>query len=121
MADDHYSERAEATIKGLDEAEELAAMVTAFSEQFDMLCQERHDVGEEKYGVATYLGNDVIRMMLEELADTANYCRYQSVKLMILQNHLDQLLNEKLTPDEQDNLTIGVEAFKGTKDVGWQK
>lgn len=90
-------------------------------DQFDKLCVDRYLEGQEKYGQFAFLGNDVIEVMLDELADISNYCRMQAVKLMLLQNHLDLVINEKLTPDEEGDITIGVRAFKGVKDVGWIK
>jgi hypothetical protein len=99
----------------------LKELFDQFSLQFAELCQARHDDGEEKYGKHTWMGNDLIRMMVEELADTVNYCHYQAVKLMLLQIALDQELEGKLTTDDDDQVTLGVKAFKGVKDVGWKK
>lgn len=97
-------------------AEELAAAFTHFSEEFASLREERHKAGAAEYGVFTFLGNDIIRMMAEELADTANYCEMQFIKLMMLQAHLTQELKDKI--DDDDQITIGLQAFKGTKE-GW--
>ncbi|SRR6266508_1312199 len=95
-----------------------AELINDYSEAFDKLCQERHDKGQAVYGVFTFLGNDVIRMMMEEVADTANYCRYQFIKLMFLQHMLEQ--DPQLQTDEDNNIAIGLKAFKGTKE-GWRK
>jgi hypothetical protein len=102
------------------EAIEFVGRIKELSEGFDTLCQERHEMGQAEYGRLTFLGNDVIRMMLEELADTANYCRYQAVKLMLIQDKLEEQLAETLVEPGQEEITIGIKAFKGTKDVGWQ-
>lgn len=96
------------------EEEELAELFNGFSAKFDQLCQARHEAGAAEYGVLTFLGNDVIRMMAEELADTSNYCRMQFMKLMYLQAVLEEELKDKTVPS-----TIGTESFKGAKDVGW--
>jgi hypothetical protein len=87
-----------------------------FSDKFDELCQERHKAGQAEYGAFTFLGNDVIRMMMEELADTSNYCRMQFIKLMFLQAHLSNELQDVM--DDDDSIQIGLKAFKGTK-TGW--
>lgn len=102
-----------------NDAAQLAEIVNGLSLEFDKLCQERHDEGEEKYGPITWMGNDVVRMMLEELADTVNYCRYQAIKLMMMQEALEAELGEKF--EDQQEITLGIQAFKGTKDVGWTK
>lgn len=97
----------------------LATLLQAKSDQFDKLCAERHEAGAAEYGALTFLGNDVVRMMAEELADTANYCRMQFIKLMVLQDMLEAEFEGKA--DGEGNITIGVQSFKGTGDKGWQK
>lgn len=105
-----------------EEVGDIAEAVLTASAQFDQLCQDRHDEGEEKYGSLTWMGNDVVRMMIEELADTTNYCRYQAIKLMLMQQVLEVELSDKLNlSEEEQQITIGIQAFKGVKDVGWQK
>lgn len=100
------------------DAHELEMALNDLALRFDQLCQARHEAGAAEYGVLTFLGNDVIRMMLEELADTANYCRMQAIKLMLLQNRFeDQAIGSELVTG--DDIEIGFQAFKGTKDVGW--
>ena len=103
------------------DANKLVQMINKYGAMFDVLCVERHEKGAEEYGQLTFLGNDVVRMMMEELADTANYCRYQYIKLMFLQNQLEnRLRTEGLAGDGEDvQLDIGWEPMKGTKDVGW--
>lgn len=104
----------------MSSAEEVAEIVNDLSDMFDKLCRERHEKGLEEYGPFTFLGNDVIRMMAEELADITNYCRMEFVKLMLLQNHLEALLaNTDLNKDGDLKMGIGWEPMKGTKDVGW--
>lgn len=104
-------------------AESGKTIFEELSEQFDKLCQERHDAGAKEYGVFTFLENDVVRMMAEELADTANYCRMQFIKLMLLQNMLEGELAEKLGEGTEGvydaDIAIGIKSFKGTRDVGW--
>lgn len=107
----------------MSEPSNIAVLLDKMAAQFDNLCVERHEVGVKEYGVFTFLENDVIRMMLEELADTANYCRMQAVKLLILQEQLEELLGDKAEKinSEDGELTMGMQAFKGTGEVGWNK
>lgn len=99
-------------------AEDLAKTFENLSAQWDKLCDERHIAGAKEYGQFTFLGNDVTRMMMEELADTANYCRMQYIKLMLLQFALEEEIGTKL--DGADGtVTIGVQSFKGAGEVGW--
>ncbi len=101
---------------------ELTEVMQQIANEFDQLCQRRHEEGEKEYGHLTFLGNDVIRMMVEELADTVNYCRYQAIKLMLLQAMLEERLSEPgvLTRAEKDaaEVTIGIKSFKGAGS-GW--
>lgn len=99
------------------EAYELAEMMNEYSVAFEQLRQTRHEEGAAEYGVFTFLGNDVIRMMAEELADTANYCRMQFIKLMMLNNALVAELEEA---QGEAKIDLGAQAFKGTK-TGWKK
>ena len=78
-----------------------------YSKEFNELRRARHEMGEEKYGERTFAGNDVVRMMAEELSDVANYCTYAFAKLMKLQELL-----EAQHPEAADD------SFKGTKQ-GW--
>ena len=104
-----------------DEArQEIEKVLNDAAQQFDELCIERHEVGLKEYGALTFLGNDVVRMMLEELADTANYCRMQGVKLMILQQRLESGELGQLS-NKEGNIELGFQAFQGTKDAGWKR
>lgn len=94
---------------------DITHIIEEASEVFDKLCQTRHETGQKEYGEFTFMGNDVVRMMLEELADTANYCRYQAIKLLILQEMLENKLSEA---GHEDEITIGIKSFKGAG-AGW--
>lgn len=99
--------------------EDIAKTFNDLSARFDKLCQERHAAGAAEYGAFTFIGNDVVRMMAEELADTSNYCRMQFIKLMFLQETLEEQLRETDDGTGSDNTTLGAGSFKGTKDIGW--
>lgn len=95
------------------DADILVEAINKYSLAFDTLAQERHLHGQKEYGVVTFLGNDVVRMMMEELADTSNYCRMQFIKLMMLQHMIE---NDETLPTQKGTNT-GL--FKGTGEVGW--
>lgn len=99
---------------GLD----VTKAIAEYSVAFDILCQERHEEGAREYGAFTFIGNDVIRMMMEELADTANYCRMQFIKLMMLQ-HILEAQRASLGDVTEGDITIGLGSFKGVGETGW--
>src|SRR3954452_14141496 len=72
---------------------------------FDEMCMRRHTLGAEEYGMFTFLENDVMRMLLEELIDVSNYARMQFIKLILLQ----EILEEILGPEK-----LAAQAFQGT-------
>lgn len=105
----------------MGDVEDVISYINSKAEDFDNLCVERHEAGAAEYGKVTFLENDVIRMMLEELADTTNYCRMQAIKLLILQERLEQEMTVKgMIKDDNVEVDIGFQAFKGTKD-GWKQ
>lgn len=65
--------------------EALADMVKQASEAYDQMCQDRHDMGAEKYGPVKFMEIDSIEMALEEIADLGNYARYTWIKLHMIQ------------------------------------
>lgn len=97
---------------------DITQAIAEYSTAFDILCQERHEAGAREYGAFTFVGNDVIRMMMEELADTSNYCRMQFIKLMMLQ-HILEAQREGLGDVTEGNITIGLGSFKGVGETGW--
>lgn len=60
-----------------------------FSEEFDDLCQLRHDIGSKEYGPTKFLSVDLYQYAAEELADLSNYARFLYVKLRTI----EELLN----------------------------
>jgi hypothetical protein len=98
-----------------DEAKGFVGELEEMAQVFDALCQARHVEGQKEYGAFTFLQNDVVAMMIEELADTVNYCRMQAIKLMILQKGVVQQIGDQPIPTE----TMGMGSFKGAK-AGWE-
>lgn len=69
------------------------------SELFDQMALERHMQGAEEYGATKFLTNDVMIMLAEELLDAANYIRYQFIKIVLL----NELLQQELQKVEQND------------------
>lgn len=84
----------------------LAEYLQHKANDFMQLCQDLQDgkTGEEVFG---FLEQDVIHLMMEELARTANLCREQFIKLAVLQDQLEDKLNTLGLADEQGDLQIG--------------
>lgn len=101
-----------------DGQNELSGIFNQFAKEFFELRTKRHEAGAAEYGAFTFLGNDVVRMMMEELADTANYCEMQFIKLRFLQDALEEDQKGKVNKDGE--ITLGLKAFKGTK-AGWNE
>lgn len=104
--------------KTWSEAQEVENILNDKAKLFDELCRKRHEDGQQEYGAVSFLGNDVLRMMLEELADTTNYCRMQAIKLLLLQEQLEEQLSTGEGFKHGDDLQIGWQSFRGTK-KGW--
>src|SRR5438045_950381 len=101
-----------------DDVEKLEDYINKKADEFDALAERRHEDGAKEYGAITFLGNDVVRMMIEELADTTNYCRMQAIKLLILQEQLEQELSKGEGFKHGNDLQMGWDSFRGTK-KGW--
>jgi hypothetical protein len=100
---------------------ELESILNDAAAQFDQLCVDRHEVDMRENGALAFLSEDVVKSMLEELADTTNFCRQQGIKLMILQSRLEQQLGAEHVATESGEIELGFQAFKGTKDTGWSR
>lgn len=90
----------------------MEEVIEHFSQKFDKLCQARRLDEARGEGQFAFLGNDVITDLAFELADAANSCRNHFVKIMLLQAHLANELEDKV--DKDQNITIGLQAFKKT-------
>jgi len=88
-------------------------LMSEFAREFDEKCIERHEFGQEKYGPFSFLGKDMIQEALLECLDTANYMRYQYIKLRMVQLYLAQDPRLAGLADSEGNITIGAESFKG--------
>lgn len=63
-------------------------MMQKYSDEFDARCQERHLMGEKKYGAGTWVNVDTLEMAIEEIIDLSNYARFSFIKLRMLQETL---------------------------------
>lgn len=79
------------------------------SKLFDHLSRERWVAGAEAYGPTAFMKNDVLRMMIEELVDMANYARMQVIKML----YIAELA-------ENQSTSMGADDFRGTGE-GWPK
>lgn len=69
-----------------DSATDIASeILQQLSDEFDVLCQERHTMGAEKYGAGSFVGVDTLEMAIHEVLDLANYARYTFIRLRLLQ------------------------------------
>lgn len=100
--------------------EQVVEYLNDKAETFAKLCNERHEAGAQEYGELTFLENDIVRMMLEELADVTNYCRMHAIKLLVLQDQLESKLQKDDDLIQGGDIQMGFKSFKGTKDVGWR-
>ena len=69
-------------IRGVD-----ALVIAELEGEFDRLCRERSAMGDRTYGAYNYLDPDVdiLRMLLEEVIDIANYARMIFVRIRVLE------------------------------------
>lgn len=82
------------------DSEKLAESIQKYSDEFDELCRQRHEMGAEKYGPGKFLTVDTLEEALFELSDLSNYARYTFVRIRLLQERLAA----ELRPDFTKNL-----------------
>lgn len=90
--------------------------------EFDLLTQARHETGYEEYGDLKFLDNELFGMIYEELADAANYLRYQFIKLRLVEEQVNAG-GIDLTPGafeavrDEDELSHGAPSFSPSEEV----
>jgi len=89
------------------------------SEKFYALRQHRMRQTDVS-SMLDFLGDDVIMSMMEALADIANMCDMQFIKLALLQGYLSDDLKEKGVTNEGGGIGIGLQAFQRASDV-WKE
>jgi hypothetical protein len=82
------------------------------SDQFSALCQELQNekVGEE---VFAFLEEDVVGLMMKQMAELSNLAREQYIKLSILQDQLSDMFTVKNLAEPDGDLQIGWPKKKG--------
>ena len=68
--------------------------VSKLENDFIGLIESRARTGAEEYGEFTFMKNNTFDMMIEELADIVNYCRFTYIKLRIFQEEVQNALSE---------------------------
>lgn len=89
-------------------------LMNQLAADFDIVCMDRHQLGQDKYGPFSFLGKDMIEEAIAEIIDMSNYARYQYIKLRMLQMYLAQDPRIAQLADAEGNITIGVDSFKGS-------
>ena len=77
------------------------------------MCQERHDLGQEKYGAGKFLGVNTLEEAMFEVIDLANYARYTFIRLMLMNHALDEKFGEDTIRE------LGPAAFKTVGQGEW--
>lgn len=82
-----------------DEANEAHEAAVDFSELaqkasglFFGMMQERHEMGEAKYGAIKFMEVNTLHEAMEEVVDLANYAMYTFMKLYVLDQQLQKIL-----------------------------
>lgn len=86
-------------------------LITDLSKEFDEFTQARHEVGQEKYGTFSFLEKDIFQEALMEIADCANYMRYQYIKLRMLQMAIASDPRVEDLKAEDGSVSIGINSF----------
>ena len=72
----------------------FAELIVQVSQQFDIDCTTRHEMGAKKYGPGKFLVVDTLQEAMDEVVDLANYARYTYIKLALLQAAIAQQVPE---------------------------
>lgn len=64
------------------------------SSLFFQMMQERHEMGEEKYGPIKFATANTLEEAMQEVVDLGNYAMYTFMKLYVLNKQLQKLMPE---------------------------
>jgi hypothetical protein len=82
-----------------DEAAEAAVDFTLLASQasnlFFHMMEERHEMGQQKYGAIKFMEVNTLKEAMEEVVDLGNYAMYTFLKLYVLNQQLQKLLPEE--------------------------
>lgn len=96
--------------------EEISELFQEYSDRFFELRVKRHE--KDTSAPFAFLSADVVTAMMESLADLANRCEMEFIKLALLQRYLSEDLEDKGIGNE--DVRIGLKAFRGSKDE-WKR
>jgi hypothetical protein len=84
-----------------DEPTKLASeLLQEADEAFVNRCQERMELGQQKYGPTKFLGVDTLEEAMQEVLDLSNYARLTYIKLYLLQKGLPKIVNKHPAADK---------------------
>lgn len=88
-------------------------VIEYLSQEFDRICQERHEVGAQEYGAKKFLEpqTDLVKMIGEELTDMANYARYLYIRVRMMELNASQAGLSFLQEPQGESVNVGPEAF----------
>lgn len=93
------------------EAEEFVVDITDETQEatnvFFSMMQQRHLMGQEKYGPVKFVEANTLIEAMEEVVDLANYAMYSFIKLWMLNNDLKKMMGDPANKPDM----IGPESF----------
>lgn len=89
------------------EADVLKKYFEEGSAVFFRMMQERHLMGEKKYGPIKFTEVNTLNEALEELADFGNYAMYTFMKVWLLSKQIADITADASDPEDK----LGVESF----------
>lgn len=76
-------------------AESFQALVNEARDTFFASMQERHRMGEAKYGPIKFMEVNTLEQAAEEIVDLANYALYTYVKLYVLNKQIQRVVGDQ--------------------------
>lgn len=96
-----------------EDAHEAVTDFTRLTQQassiFFSQMQDRHEMGEQKYGPIRFMEVNTLTEAMDEVVDLANYALYTFMKLYVLNQQMQNVVGE--TPD-----ILGAQAFMKSGD-----
>lgn len=82
-----------------DASEEIRQLLAAADQAFLDASQQRLSKGEAQYGSTAFLSVDTIEEAMAEIVDLSNYARFTFIKLWILRQQIDKLVQRHPATD----------------------
>lgn len=77
---------------------DFSQMTREASEVFFRMMQERHEMGQLKYGPIKFMEVNTLEEAMEEIADLGNYALYTFMKLYVLNQQLQKVVPQGPDP-----------------------